>query len=547
MIEINIRQQREIIIQGLEKLENENIIPRIWNRDYKVWKPDPDEISNRLGWLNIVAVMQGESPCYSEVAHNLKDDGFTHALLPSMGGSSLAPEVFSKILKDTDGLQLSILDSTDPAAVLAFAKKLDLKKTLFIVSTKSSRTVETLSFFKYFYNQVSALVGIDQVGKHFIAITDPDTNLVNIASPEQYNFRAVFTNDPNIGGRYSALSCFGLVPATLAGVDVSQLLDSAEDVISKCEPDTPLDENPGALLGTILGQLAIIGIDKATFIVSKEITEFPNWIEQLIAESTGKEGKGILPIVGEPLGSPEKYRNDRLFINLNLKGDQTHQVQLEALANAGHPVIQITLDDIYDLGQQIFLWEFATAVAGYFLEINPFDQPNVESAKVLARKMVSEFADKGTLPQSDIAPLTSRELNNFLKQSQPGDYITLQAFINPTPEVEKALQALRLELRDTYKLATTLGFGPRFLHSTGQLHKGDSGNGLFIQFTSDPIEDTDIPDEAGKPDSAITFGTLISAQALGDGQALKEEGRRFIRFNLGKDIIGNIKKLSSRG
>jgi glucose-6-phosphate isomerase len=544
MLEINLGQHEKIINQGLEILKEKNIIPRIWNRDYKVWKPNPDEISNRLGWLNIVDVMRGESPCYTQISKNLHADGFTHALLPSMGGSSLAPEVFSNILGNPKGLKLSILDSTDPDAVLNYAENLDLEKTLFIVSTKSSRTVETLSFFKYFYNRVMEIVGNDKAGRQFIAITDPDTNLVDIASPDQYNFRYVFENDPNIGGRYSALSCFGLVPATIAGADVSKLLQSAETIIPKCEPSTPLEQNPGAVLGAILGEFANNGLDKATFVVSDELTEFPNWIEQLIAESTGKEGKGILPVVGEALGKPECYQKDRYFINIRMKDDLTYQAKLDALVNAGFPVIQMSLDNVYDLGQQIFLWEFATAVAGYFMEINPFDQPNVESAKVLARKMVAEYTEKGALPEGETAPLNSDVLHNFLTQIQSGDYIALQAFINPTPESEEALQALRLKLRDTYNVATTLGFGPRFLHSTGQLHKGDAGNGVFIQLTSDPIEDADIPDEAGKPESAITFGTLISAQALGDGQALLDEGRRFIRFHLGHNIIDNIKKLS---
>jgi len=482
--------------------------------------------------------------------------GYTHALLLGMGGSSLAPELFSKTFgkerndrKSCPYLELAVLDSTDPGAVLAHAEQLDPARTLFIVSTKSGETVETLSFFKYFYNQVAAAVGANRAGEHFIAITDPGTPLVTLA--ERYHFRDVFLNDPNIGGRFSALSYFGLVPAALAGVDISRLLDRALTMAGACGPDVTA-ENPAAWLGAILGELAKAGRDKVTFVMSPAMASFGDWVEQLIAESTGKEGRGILPVVGEPLGPPEVYGDDRLFIHFWLSEDKDFDMPtgsegaaLQALENAGHPVIHLHLRDLYDLGEQFFLWEMATAVAGHLLSVNPFDQPDVEAAKVLARRMVAKYIEKGSLPCSQSAPLTVETLNAFMVQARPGDYVAIQAYLQPTPETDAALLALRTRLRDRFKLATTTGYGPRFLHSTGQLHKGDAGRGLFIQFTADDTQDVPIPDEAGLPKSSITFGVLKMAQALGDYQALLNVGRRVICFHLGIEGVRAIQQLIS--
>jgi glucose-6-phosphate isomerase len=485
-----------------------------------------------------------------ELAEAVRADGYTHALLLGMGGSSLAPEVFGRTFGVKEGyLDLAVLDSTAPGAVLAQAERLDLARTLFIVATKSGGTVETLSFFKFFYNRVADVVGANRTGEHFVAITDPGSKLTDLA--DRYGFRAAFLNDPNIGGRYSALSYFGLVPAALVGVDVPRLLDRALAVASGCESCVAAGDNLGAWLGAILGELAKAGRDKVTFAISPAIASFGDWVEQLIAESTGKEGRGILPVVGEPLGPPEVYGDDRLFVRLRLDGsaglttggDETHDAGLAALEAAGHPVVRLNLHDPYDLGGQFFLWEMATAVASHRLGINPFDQPNVEAAKVLARRMVAEYTEKGALPSSESAPLTAEALNEFLVQAQPGDYITLQAYLQPTAEMDTALAALRIHLRDQFRLATTVGYGPRFLHSTGQLHKGDAGHGLFIQFTADDPRDAPIPDEAGSPDSSITFGVLKAAQALGDGQALLDAGRRVIRFHLGDNVVSGLKRL----
>jgi hypothetical protein len=393
-------------------------------------------------------------------------------------------------------------------------------------------------------------VGADGAGEHFVAITDPGSKLADLA--ERYNFRATFLNDTNIGGRYSALSYFGLVPAALVGVDVPRLLDDAMSMACAAESCVAARDNPAAVLGAILGDLAKSGRDRAvsqgtrdkvTFITSPEIAGFGDWVEQLIAESTGKEGKGILPVVGEPVGSPDVYGDDRLFVYLGLEEDGTGDSVIQALEDTGHPMVRLRLKNLYDLGGQFFLWEMATAVASHRLAINPFDQPNVEAAKVLARQMVSEYTETGALPTGEAAPLSQEALKQFLGQANPGDYIAIQAYVQPTAEADAALQSLRTQLRDRLKLATTVGYGPRFLHSTGQLHKGDAGNGLFIQFTADASQDVPIPDEAGSPASSISFGVLKTAQALGDRQALLDANRRVIRFHLGDDVAGGLSQL----
>jgi transaldolase/glucose-6-phosphate isomerase len=541
---------QEAVDEALAEMAENGIVKRIWSHDHTVWKPEPTQITNRLGWLNTAQVMRENIRRLEELTEGVRSDGYTHALLLGMGGSSLAPEVFRKTFGVKEGyLDLAVLDSTDPGAVLAFAERLDPARTLFIVATKSGGTVETLSFFKFFYNQVAEAVGVERAGEHFIAITDPGSKLVDLA--ERYGFRDVFLNDPNIGGRYSALSYFGLVPAALIGMDLARLLDRALEASTACNSCVEAENNPGAWLGAVLGELAKTGRDKVTFAISPSIASFGDWVEQLIAESTGKEGKGILPVVGEPLGAPDVYGKDRLFLHLRLDGDDSQDAAIKALEEAGHPVVRVRQHDRYGLGAQMFMWEMATAVAGQRLDINPFDQPNVEAAKVLARRIVAEYTEKGALPGGEAAPLTADALKGFLEQAQQGDpatglgrsYIAIQAYVQPTEETDKVLQKLRTQLRDRYKLATTVGYGPRFLHSTGQLHKGDAGNGLFIQLTADARRDAPIPDEAGESDSSMTFGVLKTAQALGDGQALHEAGRRVVRFDLGTDAVGGLGEL----
>jgi transaldolase/glucose-6-phosphate isomerase len=537
---------------ALAEMVADRIIPRIWAHDHTVWHPEPREITNRLGWLHVAEKMLEQRYRLSDLVESVRTDGYSDVLLLGMGGSSLAPEVFSKVFGgQVKGMpRLAVLDSTDPGAVLTHAERLDPARTLFIVATKSGGTEETLSFFKFFYNWAAqalsdeAAVPKREVGRHFVAITDPGSKLQALAG--DFAFRATFLNDPNIGGRYSALSYFGLVPAALVGVDAETLLESSLAMACNCEPcNCPIDgDNNGAWLGAVLGELAKAGRDKVTFITSPQLASFGDWVEQLIAESTGKNGTGIVPVVGEPVGSPDVYGDDRLFVYLRLDGDETHDAAVQALQDAGQPVVRLHLRDLYDLGEQFFLWEMATAVAGYRLGINPFDQPNVEAAKQLSRQAVAAYRETGEMPEDEPTPLTTEALQAFLAQAQPGDYVALQAYLQPTAETGTALLALRTQIRDTRRLATTVGYGPRFLHSTGQLHKGDRGNGLFIQFTSDTLRDIPIPDEAGKPQSSMTFGTLKMAQVLGDKQALLDNQRRVIRFHLGSDVVGSLRKLA---
>jgi hypothetical protein len=375
-----------------------------------------------------------------------------------------------------------------------------------------------------------------------------------------YHFRATFLNDPHIGGRYSALSYFGLVPAALIGIDVKKFLDRAI-ILAEEESSEELsdaDDIHGSFLGAVLGELSKVGRDKLTFIFSPPIASFGDWLEQLIAESTGKEGKGIVPIVVEPLGKVDVYGDDRVFICIYLEGDDEECGKLFSLERADHPIVCVKLRDIYDLGAHCFLWEMATAVACHRLCINPFDQPDVEAAKVLARKTLALYTEKGEMPEDEplfsaqgihvYGTIQAREpaeaLMAFIAQATPGAYIALQAYLKPTAEIDAALYALCVRLRDTFRLAVSVGYGPRFLHSTGQLHKGDAGRGLFIQFTADDPWDTPIPDEMGLSDSSITFGVLKNAQASGDRQALINAGRAVIRFHFGKDIIGGLKMLA---
>ncbi len=519
-----------LIQPALDRLAADDIIPRIWMHDHTVWRPEPAEISNRLGWLDNAEAMLADLPRIEAFVAEVRAAGYNYTLLLGMGGSSLAPEVFRRAFGVADGsLDLAVLDTTDPGAVLGFARTLDPARTLFIVATKSGGTVETLSGFRYFYKWTADALGEAQAGAHFVAITDPGSSLVALAA--RCNFRAVFENNPEIGGRYAALSHFGLVPAALLGVDMRGLLRRAVDAAA----DSRREGNSAAQLGAALGALARAGRDKLTLVLPPQIASFGDWVEQLVAESTGKEGRGILPVVGETLGDPAQYMDDRFFVALELPGENAHSARLAALEAAGDPVVRLPLRDVYDLGAQFFLWEFATAVAGHVLDIQPFDQPNVEAAKNLARKMVAAYHETGTLPEGEAAPFTG--LAQFLEAAPPGDYLCLQAYLTPTPATTAALQTLRHALRDRTGLAVTVGYGPRFLHSTGQLHKGDAGNGLFIQLTADAPEDAPIPDEAGSAASAMSFGVLIQAQALGDYEALKTASppRRVIRFHLSGD------------
>ena len=555
---LNIGVYQEAVDSTLQSLREHHVIGRLWDHDHTLWKESPEEISNRLGWLSSPVNMKGVAGQIRDMVGHVREEGYTDVLLMGMGGSSLAPDLFRRTFGTRDGyLNLRVLDSTDPAAVLDHARDLDLSRTLFIVSTKSGTTSETLSFFKYFFNRTAQAVGNDQAGSHFIAITDPQSPLLTLAS--ELVFRETFVNDPDIGGRYSALSYFGLVPAALMGIDIDLLLDRAAAMASNCEPaNCPVEgDNTGGVLGGVMGALHKAGVDKLTFITSPSIGPLGAWLEQLIAESTGKEGKGILPVDGELPGSSDHYGSDRLFVYLKISGDTTYDKMVSALEKEEKPVVRLELADLYDIAAEFFRWEVATAVAGHVMGINPFDQPNVESAKIQARRMLDEYRASGRLPlttpilsnggievYSDLpADSLSESIVNFLSLSKPGDYAALQAYVNPVPETALALGELRHVIRDKYHIATTVGFGPRFLHSTGQLHKGDGGNGLFIQITADDAQDLPIPDEPGKEASSITFGVLKAAQAMGDRQELLDTGRRVIRFHLKGNVVEGIRLL----
>ena len=550
-----LHQYQEAVDAAWRQVRENRIVERIWKHDHTVWKPDPAEISNRLGWLHCPETMQGTVPKIEAFVDGVRRDGLKRVLLLGMGGSSLAPEVFRHTFGVREGYpDLSVLDSTDPGAVIECAARHEPSSTLHIVSSKSGGTVETLSLFKYFYNRALESLGAEAVGSRFAAITDPGSGLEETA--RSLGFREIFLNDPNIGGRFSALSYFGLMPAGLIGVDLGRLLDRAQ---------AAKDDSSAAWLGAAMGELAAAGRDKLTLLASPSVASFGAWAEQLIAESTGKEGTGILPVDAEEIGSLDSFGDDRLFVCLNLKGAPKEEIAIEsriaALSALRQPLVRIKLNDLYDLGGEFFRWEMATAVAGWRLGINPFDQPNVESAKQMTRRMVDEYRQKDRLPdppcslREDGVELygqtsangLSESLLSFLgridRKSKPRSYVALQAYLRPSAECFQALQALRHRIRDRFQVAATVGFGPRFLHSTGQLHKGDAGNGLFIQFTAAMPEEAPIPDHPGSKASSLTFGLLKTAQALGDERALQEAGREVIRYHFSGDAVQGLNRL----
>jgi transaldolase/glucose-6-phosphate isomerase len=498
------------IERRLDGMRANDIVGRIWRKDHTVWRPQPVEISNRLGWLDVPERMREQVARLDLFAKQAVTDGFSHAVLLGMGGSSLAPEVLAKTLGAAKrSVDVTILDTTHPTAIASLESSLDISKTLFLVASKSGTTVETLSHLAYFYDQA-------RNGDQFVAITDAGTPLETLA--RERHFRAVFLNPSDVGGRYSALSLFGLVPAALMGPDLNELLESAEEMACACARCVPCRDNPGAWLGAVMGEAALVGRDKLTILSAPGMESFGGWIEQLIAESTGKEGTGIVPVVGEELGAADVYGDDRLFVSV---GDVT--ASLEELEHAHHPVVRLGDAKPPRLGAEFFRWEFATAVAGHILGINPFDQPNVAEAKEATKRVLETAGSDGTQPG---------DLGDLLQDLRAGDYVSIQAYLPPTPETEQALGRARLAIRDRHRVATSVGFGPRFLHSTGQLHKGGSANGAFIQVIDRPDEDVVIPG------ASYTFGGLIEAQATGDLHALRRRGRRVVRVQL--DQLMNV-------
>ena len=530
---ISLGDYADAVADAVTRLERDDVVNRIWAREHTLWREDPTELSDRLGWLTVMGDMRQQIDGLNRFATEIKDSLFTKIVLLGMGGSSLGPEVIRQTFGSAGGnAQLLVLDSTVPSAVTAVMRSIDPARTLFIVSSKSGGTIEPNSLYRHFRRLVEKQVGEGDAGSHFIAITDPGTSLGKLAHDEK--FRRTFENPPEIGGRYSVLSLFGLVPAVLIGVDVERLLDRAVAMAARCGGSNSVADNPGAWLGAYLGATAAGGRDKLTLVTSPRVASFGLWVEQLLAESTGKEGKGIVPIAGEPLLDTDVYGDDRAFVYLRVEGDDNAQtdVATERLAAAGHPVVRLDLTDAYDLGSEFFRWEFATAVAGVVLDIQPFDQPDVQAAKDATNRVLDAFMKDGKLPE---AP-PSETLESILDKASIGDYLAIMAYVRPTLGMEAAASAVRRHVMQRSKVATTFGYGPRFLHSTGQLHKGGPNSGLFVQMTTDE-EDIEIP---GQP---YGFATLASAQAMGDYQALLDSGRRVIRVHLGEDAEAGLLRL----
>ena len=521
---------------AVEELQQREVVGRMWRKDHTVWKPDPTEITNRLGWLTVTDVMCDQIPDLTAFGHEVRNAGFRHVVLLGMGGSSLGPEVLRQAFATSDGYpELIVLDSTVPAWVRAVSEGIDPARTLFLVSSKSGSTTEPNAFYAHFRSLVEGAMNQEQAGRNFVAITDPGTSLEELA--HEKGFRRIFLNPSDIGGRYSVLSYFGLVPGALIGVNIATLLDRADCMREGCASFVPAHDNPGAWLGAVMGTMARKGRDKLTLVTSPSISSFGLWVEQLIAESTGKEGKGIIPIAGEPQVAPELYGDDRLFVYMRLGQDYNSETDdaIQQIESSGQPVVRLDLRDKYDLGAEFFRWEFATSVAGAILGINPFDQPNVQAAKDMTEKVLGQYQASGRLPQIG-ATMTFQKL---LSEVRLGDYLAIMAYVGQTPEVDQALESLRRSVTERYSIATTLGYGPRFLHSIGQLHKGGPSSGLFLQLTEDHKDDLVIPGET------YSFGSLADAQALGDLEALQASGRRAARVHLGSAVGPGILKLAN--
>jgi transaldolase/glucose-6-phosphate isomerase len=536
-------------------------VRRLWQRDASLWT-GTDE-ANWLGWLDITENQIAEHENLRKVAEDTKNAGFSDVLLLGMGGSSLCPEVLRMTYGKIAGYpELHVLDSTDPAQIKSFDDKIDVAKTLFIVSSKSGTTLEPNIYKQYFFERVKQAVGPEKAGSHFIAITDPGSKLQQVAEGDK--FRHVFPGLPSIGGRYSALSNFGMVPAAVMGLDTKKFLERTEEMVQACASCVPVEENPGVVLGLILGSAAKAGRDKVTIITSPGIFDLGAWLEQLLAESTGKQGKGIIPVDRESIGAPGVYGNDRVFAYLRLDSapDAQQDAQVAALEKAGHPVVRIAVGDKYDLGQEFFRWEIATAVAGSILGINAFNQPDVEASKIATRNLTSEYEKTGSLPAekpiledkgaklftdeknaSELAKAagSDKSLAGYLKahfgRIKSGDYFAVLGYIQMNESHEKALQTIRHAVRDRKHVATCLGFGPRFLHSTGQAYKGGPNSGVFLQLTCDDAKDLPVPGQK------YTFGIVKAAQARGDFQVLAERGRRALRVHLGADLESGLRNL----
>ena len=538
--------------------DREGKTDRLWKKDASLWT-NKDE-SKWLDWMDIVGQQLSDVARFKAIAAEVQEDAFTHILLLGMGGSSLCPEVFSMTWGKQNGFpELLVLDSTDPVQIASFRKKIDPARTLFCVSSKSGTTLEPNIYMQYFFEETKKVVG-DRVGHHFIAITDPGSKLEGVAN--QLKFRRVYYGNPRIGGRYSALSDFGLVPHAAAGLDTEKLLKRAAEMEKACRSNNSAG-NLGVLLGLVLGTAAKkYGRDKVTLICSKSISDLGAWLEQLLAESTGKEGHGLIPVDLEPLLDPQgnAYGKDRVFAYIRFAGDEdTLGPKIDAIAASGQPVLRIVINDVYDLGGIFFQWEIATAVAGSVIGINAFDQPDVEASKIVTRELTTAFEKTGSLPpeqpilEGDGLKLFTDEENTkqlggdgrtvgalirqHLDRIHPNDYFGLLAYIPMFPQYHDKLQEMRKAVLESKKVATVLGFGPRFLHSTGQAYKGGPNSGVFLQITCDEAEDLAVPGQK------YTFGVVKAAQARGDFQVLADRKRRALRVHLGKDIASGLDHL----
>jgi transaldolase/glucose-6-phosphate isomerase len=552
---LDLAASTEAVAAAVASDSTREVARRIWERDPDLWKPgDPAHatvIRNRLGWLDVIDTMRQALPRLLGLSAEVQQAGLRNCVLLGMGGSSLCPEVLRSSFGSAAGQpELHVLDTTDPAAIAQLTARLEPRTTLFIVASKSGTTLETLSHLAHFWEWVTS-AGILDAGKHFICITDPGSPLADTARDR--NFRHLFENPSDIGGRYSALSFFGLVPAAIMGIDIEAFLDRADQMRGQSHPGIPADLNPGLALGTVLGLLRRSGRDKVTILAPPRIAAFSLWAEQLIAESTGKEGKGLIPIGDEPVGEPAVYGDDRILTVLRLRDDDPDfDAEVGALRAAGLPAVTMQLDDLLDLAAEFFQWEFATAVAGAALGIDPFDEPNVKESKDNTRRVLDHYVKSGTLADESATATDDgisvfgapgrqsidSALTDFLSAVRPGDYVALMAYVTPNSENEAALQRLRVAIRDEHRVATTLGFGPRFLHSTGQLHKGGPDSGLYIQVTADDDVDVPIP---GQP---FTFSILKQAQAQGDLQSLRDHGRRVIRLHIRGDLALGLSRLT---
>jgi len=515
----------------------EDAAGKLWARDHTLWFPeDRPELTERLGWLELPESMGPRLPELETLARGVAEGEIERVVLLGMGGSSLAPEVFQRVLGNAPGRpSLGILDSTHPAAVARMTETVDPARTLFLVASKSGGTVETLSLFRHFWK---VLEDTPERGRHFVAITDPGSGLEKLA--RERGFRAVVLAPPDVGGRFSALCPFGLTPAALIGVPLGRFLSLAREAAGA---HRSIDA-PGFALGALLGEAALAGRDKLTLVTSKGLGAFPAWLEQLIAESLGKQGRGVVPVAGEPLRRPEQYGGDRIFVRLRLTGEEDAATErdLDALERSGHPVVRIELHEPLELGAEMFRWELATAMAGAILGINPFDQPDVQLAKEMAKRAMEGAAGSGAPAPLAVpdGPGLEAALNGWLGTAAPGSYVAVQAFLEPSPGTAAALEALGRVLEERLRLPVTTGWGPRYLHSTGQLHKGGPATGRFLQLVDRPGVDLPIPE------TAYTFGQLIAAQADGDAAALTRRGRTLLRLDLGADpaaALGGLEEL----